>query len=108
VTSFSQPEFDSDYGIGFREQDVTSREEVNCPGGPYVYNWHHGVISEIFDFQDPNCAGERLQVDSKFGHSWSTTALTGIGISSRGISLSWENGESHFDAIPTSPLKAYC
>lgn len=105
---FSQPAFDTDYGIGFKEQDVMSREEVNCPGGPYVYNWHHGVISEIFDFQDPNCGGERLQVDSKFGHSWATSQLTGIGISSTGIQISWENGESHFDAIPTSPLKAYC
>jgi hypothetical protein len=105
---FDQPAFDSDYGIGFKEQDVMTREEVNCPGGPYVYNWHRGVISEIFDFRDNNCGGERLQIDTKFGHSWSTSSLTGIGISSNGIQLSWENGESHFDAIPSGPLLAYC
>ncbi len=105
---FDQPAFDSDYGIGFKEQDVLTREEVNCPGGPYVYNWHRGVISEIFDFRDANCGGERLQVDSMFGHSWSTTALNGIGISNAGIQFSWDNGESKFEAIPSGPLEAYC
>jgi hypothetical protein len=104
-----QADTDSGYGIGFIEQDTVSLPggAGMCAGTPYRYNWHRGTVSETFLFRS-NCAGIQLQIDSKIGHSWSTTSVTSMGISTSGIAFGWSKTASHWNAMPASPAHDYC
>jgi hypothetical protein len=109
----NQADTDTGYGIGFIEQDVINYSSANgmCVGTPYRYNWHRGTVSETFLFQG-NCDGYKIQVDSKIGHTWSSTAVDSItiqgGTSSAGIGFRWSSTNHRWNAIPASPDYGYC
>lgn len=108
--SNNQPDTDTGYGVAFIEQDKITGTDLGsaCAGTAARYNWHRGTVSETFHFQNANCGGVQLQVDSKFGHDWSTTNLNSIGISTTGISFGWSSSSYRFNAIPSTPYYGYC
>jgi hypothetical protein len=104
----SQADTDTGYGVAFIEQDaVTYDGGTSCAGSPVRYNWHRGTVSETFTFQS-NCASIQLQIDSKIGHTWSTTSVNSISISTSGIGYSWSSTSYRWNAIPTTPAYSYC
>ena len=106
--SNSQPDTDTGYGVAFIEQDAVSYDGgTSCSGSPLRYNWHRGTVSETFLFQS-GCAGIQLQIDSKIGHTWSTTSVNSIGISTSGISFSWSSTSYRWNAIPATPRYDFC
>lgn len=52
-------------------------------------------------------SGSEKKVMMKYGHSWSTTEITGIGgeisIDGGGFNISWENNVNHWSSCATSP-----
>jgi hypothetical protein len=108
--SNNQPDTDTGNGIAFIEQDAVTLPggAGSCLGTPYRYNWHRGTVSERFIFANPNCGGYQLQIDAKIGHTWSSTSVNSIGISTSGISFSWSSSNYRWNAIPATPGYAAC
>jgi hypothetical protein len=106
----STADTDNGYGLGFVKQDTVSYDSSNgaCAGTPYRYNWHRGTVSEIFDFQSSCDASTTIQVDSKIGHTWSSTSVTSIGISTSGISFTWSSSSHRWNSIPYAPAYGNC
>lgn len=86
-------------GVVHREQD---QYESYCG-----YTWHWGQISMRFNIY--SCDG--LLFDTKLGHTWSSTSLTGASISASttgvGISFSFDSTSNHWETTPAQPSKEY-
>lgn len=109
-----------DFGVGYKAQDRSykarpTRPEYakDCAGddqGRYqfnAYNWDFATVAASF-FWQTECRNELVGIDSKYGHSWQRTSLTGIGIYADGISFSWANEGHNFEVIPNPPGKWQC
>jgi hypothetical protein len=109
VINNTQPDTANSYGVAFIEQDTVRYNSANglCAGTPYRYDWHRGTISGTFTFNG-SCAGHQVVVDSRIGHTWSSTAVTSIGIFTSGISFSWSSTNYRWNAQPTAPVTGYC
>lgn len=89
-TSPSNPDDNSSAGVSWRLQDRVYKTVVNPD-----YNMHNGVTS--MGISGIPC-GVTLQAYGRYGHSWSTTSLTGFSVSTSGFGLSWAGGTQHWGA----------
>jgi hypothetical protein len=109
VINNTQPDTANSYGVAFIEPDTVRYNSANglCAGTPFRYDWHRGTISETFTFNG-SCAGIQIVVDSRIGHTWSSTSVDSIGISTSGISFSWSSTNYRWNAQPTAPATGLC
>lgn len=81
------------WGVVYRNQD---RFKDAC--GTSNYNWHRGAI--VYSFMTlPGCPEGQYQFSTKLAHTWSSTGVSGISVSSRGISVSFSSTEHQWTAV---------
>jgi hypothetical protein len=90
-----QPNKENTYGTGFKIQD----DSDGC------WNWKEATIVVQFDFVDGGgyCTGKLWSVTSRFTHTWDTSALKNITISSTGIQFEWNDSPHYYEVLPTRP-----
>jgi hypothetical protein len=90
-----QPNEMNGYGAGFKIQD---------DGGGGCWNWKEATIVVQFDFVDGGgFCSQPWSVETEFTHTWDTSALTKVGITSAGIEFEWNNSPHHYEVFPTRP-----
>ncbi|HET9771486.1 MAG TPA: hypothetical protein VFS16_11400 [Acidimicrobiia bacterium] len=113
----------ADHGVGFIYQDKSYQSKASRPeyerscaeGGSdagygfpdKAYNWDTAAIHMAFRWQEA-CRNADVAIKTAYGHTWNRTGLTGIGVSSNGISWSWENVEKQFVTEPKSDGSYSC
>jgi hypothetical protein len=82
-----------DSGAVFRNQD---RFLTVCDTSHY--NWHRGTVVYSFLLR-PGCPRGECKVDTKMGHTWSSTGVSGVSVSIHGISISFTDFDSQWTAV---------
>ncbi|WP_243299725.1 hypothetical protein [Bacillus litorisediminis] len=76
------------YGIGFEFQDSGLGLNYNCyKGTGWVY----------FRFYNGTPVGKTINFNSKYGHSWSSTEVTGFSIGPTDLGISWNYSTNKFE-----------
>jgi hypothetical protein len=101
------PSPDTPYGVGFIVQDENKGK--NCG---YGWNWDKAYIGNEFRFEDGRgyCTGNNppYNVQTKFTHTWDTSALNSIGISESGITFGWNDKSHAWEIAPDDTWSSDC
>jgi hypothetical protein len=90
---YANPADADGWGVVYRNQD---RFKDSC--GTSNYNWHRGAI--VYSFMTlPGCPKGQYQFSTKMAHTWSSTGVSGISVSNRGISVSFSSTEHQWTAV---------
>jgi hypothetical protein len=96
-TALINPSDADDSGVTYRGQDRTT-----C-GWNCGYNWDHGVVIYAFVLRSTCMPGE-YQLNSRLGHTWASTSVSGISVSTRGISIDMSSTSNSWQAVNPVPL----
>lgn len=90
---YANPSDADGWGVVYRNQD-----RFKDPCGTSNYNWHRGAI--VYSFMTlPGCPEGQYQFSTKMAHTWSSTGVSGISVSNRGISVSFSSTEHQWTGI---------
>ena len=95
--TFTNPEVFERDGVGFSEQDTLRTIDDD-------YSWDHGTLVFAFRLAGACVPGQQFKFASKFGHTWADAALSDIGISTTGISMTFNGSARRWTVVSPSPL----
>ncbi|GAA1370874.1 hypothetical protein GCM10009661_30650 [Catellatospora chokoriensis] len=101
-----QPEDNDDFGSSYKYQDKLN--QAYCGGTDYPSCWIYigakGTIVHSFKKSWAGC----LQVYSKYGHTWSSTQISGINVSNGSISFDFSSSSYRWDISSSNSGKLGC
>jgi hypothetical protein len=90
---YANPADADGWGVVYRNQD---RFKDVC--GTSHYNWHRGAI--VYSFMTlPGCPSGQYQFSTKMAHTWSSSGVSGISVSNRGIVVSFSSTDHQWTAV---------
>jgi hypothetical protein len=103
-----QPEDNNTDGASFKFRDRLS--EAYCGGTDYPSCWQYVGAKGNLVFTFTRVAGTSgcLQVFSKYGHTWSGTSISSVGLSNGGISFNFSSTSNRWDISSSSSGKLGC
>jgi hypothetical protein len=91
-TTYRNPWDADDSGATFRNQDKMLCGPASC------YNWDHGLIVYSFHLRR-TCPKGNYPINTKIGHTWSSTGVTDITVSLTGISITFDEVPHRWQAV---------
>jgi|SRR5664279_2442461 len=97
-TTWNYPKTWNHSGTTFVGQDSVAKH------GGWGYDWSQGTV--YYRFYTTNCSrGKAYKGYSQLAHTWSTTGLSGFGVSVSGFSVSWSSSghdwTASYNQVPT-------
>jgi len=89
-------------GVGFRGQDMYCKENAFTTCGSGDYSFYHGALT--YTIGDIGCGV--IQAFSKYGHSWTSSELTGLSVGPWSIGFQWSNSSRSWErgSLPSSEV----
>jgi hypothetical protein len=81
------------YGAGFTFQDINGSRYTTGTNLCYDYNAIHG--QEVISFKATSCTSG-VQAFGRYGHSWSSTSLTGFSVGPYSIGIYWTSNSNRW------------
>jgi hypothetical protein len=91
-TTYTNPWDADDSGATYRNQD-----KFTCGKG-CGYNWDHGLLVYSFGLRS-GCPRGNYAVNSKLGHTWDSTSVSGISVTTKGVTISFDKQEHYWQAV---------
>lgn len=90
----------SQYGVGFTFQDKNGARYTTGTNLCYDYNAIHG--QEVLSFVGPSSCVSGVQAFGTYGHTWSSTSLTGFSIGLSSIGIAWSSTSNRWQSAGAS------
>lgn len=95
---YTNPDVFENDGVGFTEQD----RQHALPWDNFT--WDHGTLVFAFRLVSACTPGQSWKFNSKMGHTWNSTSISGISISLTGISMTFSSFDARWTAVGPTPL----
>jgi hypothetical protein len=80
-----------------------SSKRLGCwRGGRLVLDYTSARGNVTMYVTGPVCDGKKFQVFATYGHSWSNTSVSGVGLQPWGASISWSSSKDHWEKVAYS------